>query len=322
MLPLTTSGTNIVCQTRTPTQIELESCPHITLFSSHPWDPQSIQFPEPLHSVEEGVTSQCAIGSTSATLASPNLLVDIGIELYNPDSFNRRLISSCNVTTVPRAKKRKRPCEVAAVPLRVFCNEFGVPDHLILDGSLEQTGKRTEFMKQVRKHDIQVHLIEPERHNQSYAEGVVREIRRCWYRVMFKKRVPRRLWDYGFRWVCEVMQHAHVRSHRIDGGVPLEITLGETVDISEYLDFGFYDRVWYHDNAGLGDVKLGCCLGVSHHVGSLMCYYILSQNGSIIAQSSVQRVTNVESNQNSNRQRFCEFDTEIKQRFHDNKFPC
>ena len=82
--------------------------------------------------------------------------------------------------------------------LRVFCNEFGVPDRLIIDGSSEQTGKRAEFMKQVCKNNIQLKLIEPQHHNQSPAEGIVREIRRRWYRIMFRKQVPHRLWDYGF----------------------------------------------------------------------------------------------------------------------------
>ena len=30
---------------------------------------------------------------------------------------------------------------------------------------------------------------------------------------------------------------------------PLERVTGDTVDISEYLDFGFYDWCWYHENA-------------------------------------------------------------------------
>jgi hypothetical protein len=32
---------------------------------------------------------------------------------------------------------------------------------------------------------------------------------------------------------------------------------GESVDISEYLDFGFYDWVWYKENAGTWRNKTG-----------------------------------------------------------------
>ena len=45
--------------------------------------------------------------------------------------------------------------------LRTFCQEFGVMDYLTFDGSKEQGGKKTEFMKQIRRNDIDYHVIEP-----------------------------------------------------------------------------------------------------------------------------------------------------------------
>jgi hypothetical protein len=48
-------------------------------------------------------------------------------------------------------------------------------------------------------------------------------------------------------------------------------------DISEYLDFGFYDRIWFLENAGLGERKLGYWLGVSYRIGSLMASTMSSQ---------------------------------------------
>ena len=74
----------------------------------------------------------------------------------------------------------------------------------------------------------------------------------------------------------------------------MEQVTGETPDISEYLDFGFYDWVWYKDNAGLGDNCIGRWLGVAHRVGNLMSYWILTQTGRVIARTTVQRVTNLE----------------------------
>jgi hypothetical protein len=38
--------------------------------------------------------------------------------------------------------------------LRVFCSEYGVPERLVYDGAKEQTGKKTEFVFQIRKYDI------------------------------------------------------------------------------------------------------------------------------------------------------------------------
>ena len=62
------------------------------------------------------------------------------------------------------------------------------------------------------------------------------------------------------RWVCEIQQHTHMRTHRMDGGVTSENITGQTEDLSDYLDFGFYDRVWFHENSGLGLIINPKCL--------------------------------------------------------------
>ena len=204
--------------------------------------------------------------------------------------------------------------------LRVFCKEFGVPDTLRHDGAKEMCNKGTEFKAQVRRHDISVHVSEPELHNQSPAEGVVREVRRKWYRVMFKKRVPTIFWDYGMKWVCETMQRTHLRANRVDGGVPLQKVVGDTVDISNYLEFGFYDRVWYRDNAGLGAQKLGRWLGVAENIGSIMTYYILQSNGEVVARSTVWNITNLEKEIDSTKDVINAYDTELSRHFND-EFP-
>ena len=51
--------------------------------------------------------------------------------------------------------------------------------------------------------------------------------------------------------------------------------MGETPDVYEFLDSGFYDWVTYQNNAELGLTKVGRCLGVSHRVGQLVSYLIL-----------------------------------------------
>ena len=61
--------------------------------------------------------------------------------------------------------------------LRVFCQEFGVPERLTMDGAPDQVGQNSSFMKEVQKQGIDFQVIEPERHNQNPAEGIVREIR-------------------------------------------------------------------------------------------------------------------------------------------------
>lgn len=183
---------------------------------------------------------------------------------------------------------------MAGQALGEFISDFGIPNQLIMDGASEQCKPNTEFMQKVKKYEIDHRLIEPERHNQNRAEAVIRELKKKWFRVMTRRLVPKRLWDYGIRWVADVMQRSVNSVRALKGRTPIEEVTGETPDISEYLDFGFYDYVWYWENAGLGERQLGRWLGASHRVGSQMCYYVIKQNGQVISRTSVQCVTNLE----------------------------
>ena len=198
--------------------------------------------------------------------------------------------------------------------LKVFCREFGVPDHLTFDGSGEQNGKNTTFMKQIRKHNIDHHTTEANLHQQNPAEGVIRELRKKWYRVMVRKQVPTRLWDYGMKWCADIMSLTHTSAGDLNGCIPLSRVTGETPDISEFLDFGFYDYVWYRDNAGLGPQLAGRWLGVAESRGNLMCYNIINQNGKVVARSSVQRVTQLELQTTEYKTLFEALDKSIKER--------
>jgi hypothetical protein len=70
--------------------------------------------------------------------------------------------------------------------------------------------------------------------------------------------------------------------------------MGHTIDISEWLDFEFYDFVWYWDEAKAdmseGQRLLGRWLGIAHRIGSNMMYWIMTQSGWVIARLTVQHV--------------------------------
>jgi hypothetical protein len=94
----------------------------------------------------------------------------------------------------------------AGQALKKFEMDLGVPDELTVDGSKEQNGPGTEFMKRCRRNDVTVHATKPDQSNQNPAEGVIREVRKKWFRKMMRKQVPRRLWDCGVRWTTQIMQ--------------------------------------------------------------------------------------------------------------------
>lgn len=205
----------------------------------------------------------------------------------------------------------------SADSLRQFSIDFGIPRKLIVDGALEQVGRNTDFIKRCRTYDIDLHVSSPRRPKENPAEGVIREVRKKWFRLMQATNMPKRLWDYGIQWVTEVMQRTANSSSHSQGRTPLEIITGDTPDISEYLDFGIYDWVLYKDNAGYSETKLGRMLGVSHRVGPMMSYWILPISCHVISCSTVQRLTLLDQQQEIYIERCKHFDTTVKERLRD-----
>ena len=101
-IPLTTMGTIIYCNTRTPSDHELSTLPHIPLSSSVTWDPHNVVFPT--HCVE-GEDHQLQISSISSS--AHNLTLTI----HDPVTFHLRLVSSVQVHA-----PLKSPDELPSVP--------------------------------------------------------------------------------------------------------------------------------------------------------------------------------------------------------------
>ena len=420
-MELCMSGTICCADTFAPSEAELNTCPHIILSSSHPWDPHNVKFPKCKRALDEMVGGMQYVSAVSSTHAQNDLEDD---SIFNLSRINRRIASmkmthshpktenlqktdmdpgtsdipitntfesserhsdvspqvlserwGISITAATKTLKNttqkflrsailplsrryrvdrmfnrktlsgdwstdtmdgrakslegNRYAQVfankayfsriypmdskgkAGDALRLFCQEFGVPASLTFDGSQEQNGKNTQFMKQIRTHDINYHVSEPDQHNQNPVEGVIRELRRKWYRIMIRNRVPKELWDYGLRWVSETMSLTHSSAGSLNGQIPLTQVTGETADISEYLDFGFYDEIWYKDNAGVDPFKPGRWLGISHRTGNLMCYHVLTQNGHVVSRSTVQRVTELEKSTTATKDIFDKFNSFI-----------
>ena len=75
-------------------------------------------------------------------------------------------------------------------------------------------------MKQIKKHDINYHVSETDRHNKNPVEGVIRVIRRKWFRTMVRMRVPRSLWYYGMVWCSEIVSLTHSSAGLMTSGIP------------------------------------------------------------------------------------------------------
>jgi hypothetical protein len=178
--------------------------------------------------------------------------------------------------------------------LQDFIDDVGIPDSLVCDFASEQTGKHTEVMKMIRQSNIRLRIAEKGRGiTQNHrAETEIREIKTKWKTRMRENQVPTRLWDYGLVYISEIQS---ILARGDDHRPGLERITGDTIDISEWLDFDFFDMVWYWDQKKMDmndeQARIGRWLGIAHRVGSDMTYWILTETGNVIARSTVQHVT-------------------------------
>ena len=84
-------------------------------------------------------------------------------------------------------------------------------------------------------------------------------------------------------------------AHGSDNHTGYKEVMGQMPNISEWLDFEFYDLVWWLDHPTKPDVTdyvhwLAWWLGISHCIGSDLCYLLIMDTGKIISKSSVEHV--------------------------------
>ena len=58
-------------------------------------------------------------------------------------------------------------------------------------------------MNQVRQHNIDYNISAADLHSQKPVEGVIQHLRRKWYIIIIKKRVPLKLLDYVLMWISD-----------------------------------------------------------------------------------------------------------------------
>jgi len=121
-----------------------------------------------------------------------------------------------------------------------FVQDVGIPEGIVVDGAGEQTGKNTNFIKACKHYKIQQRQTEPHTPRQNRAEAAIGEVKKRWRNKMRSKGVPKRLWDYGLVWASKINNRT---ARQPEARTPLEEVTGNTPDISEWLDFDFYDCV-------------------------------------------------------------------------------
>ena len=199
--------------------------------------------------------------------------------------------------------------------LTEFTEDVGIPDTLVMDLDAAQVGKFTDMQAEIRRLRIKVKYIERGRPSQNHAaEREIGQLKRRWRNRLTSLNIPAALWDYGIVYDAEVLS---LLARGSKGTPGLELVTGCTIDISEYLDFTFWDLVWYWDPAIGDDMsddlrKLGRWLGVAHRVGTPMVYWLLTENCRIIARSTVQHCIPSDQQESKVKERITHFQENIE----------
>ena len=147
-----------------------------------------------------------------------------------------------------------------------------------------------------QRHSIYRTWTEPNSPWQNLAEkagGVIKA--RC-RDMMRRTNTPIVLWDYCIEYNSELRSITATKNIELGGRTPFEKVMGYTPDISELVEFEWYQWVWFFASTKLDRVQLGRWLGPAHNAGQGLAYYILNNLGEVVMRSSISPIPKDEEN--------------------------
>lgn len=127
---------------------------------------------------------------------------------------------------------------------------------------------------------------------QNKAEVENRELKRHTRCIMSRSGNPSALWDFCCQCIVELCNYMVRSLPQQKGRTPYAILTGNTPDILEFLEFAWYQPVWYYELTTFPSQTrhLGRWIGVAHHIGQVMCFWILPTSGVPIARTMTQPI--------------------------------
>ena len=103
-------------------------------------------------------------------------------------------------------------------------------------------------------------------------------------------RSPKQLRDYCTKYHCELHNITAHPIYKFQGRTPYKWVVGRTPDISKYIDYQWYETIWYLDRDAdfpNDKRKLGKLPGIAHNVGQAIYYYVLNSSGKPVVRSTI-----------------------------------
>jgi len=175
-----------------------------------------------------------------------------------------------------------------------FIQDIGIPSSLHTDNAKEMTSGQWDTVR--KDHQIKQTVTEPFSPFQNRAEIGIKELKKHVRRLMSKTKTPKRLWDFCAQYAAEVRCLTAQPLFGLHGRTPYEVVTGNTPDISEYLQFSWYQPLFYYDPTNFPEDRelIGRFIGVAHNVGQALCYWILPKSGRPIARTTIRPISEAE----------------------------
>ena len=175
----------------------------------------------------------------------------------------------CNQGTFTKAypvKSRK----VAYLALDKFLHEIGVPSELHSDGAEELIHGHWDTICQ--RHKIYRTRNEPHSPWKNLAERTGGIIESRTKDMMRRTNTPIVLWDCCIEYNSEIRCMTATDIFDLNGRTPFENVLGFTPDISELVEFSWFQWVRYYNPVDPTKDQIGRWMGPTHNVGQGLAY--------------------------------------------------
>ncbi len=152
--------------------------------------------------------------------------------------------------------------------LLTLIQQVGIPNELHRDRAPEMS-RNLKFNQICQEYRIKSTYTELHSPWQNKCENTIGVLSKKLKARRARRRILKCVWDFHITWEAQIYSRTVHQKHN----TPLKALTGDTIDISEWTEFEFYDLVIYWDNRE-SDAKqiIGRWLGPSHHIGSALCY--------------------------------------------------
>jgi len=203
----------------------------------------------------------------------------------------------------------------AGFALKELIQDVGIPKDLHTDGAKELT--MGTWKKVCQDAGIKTTQTEKNPPWQNRTEVEIRELKRHARRLMSRSRPPLQLWDFCCQYTVELRNRIARPLPQLHGRTPYEVLTGNTPDISEFLEFSWFQPVWHYEPSAFPEQNryIARWIGVPHRVGQAMCFWILPISGTPIARTTVQAIEKLELETIEVKSKLVAYDKAIEEKF-------